>query len=276
MAQKTIAFYHPAGIDSGNGKTLRLDIAPVHVACAVIADGKPYAFEFFELADDINDWSDVFFEIKRNSVLLEHHFDQVFITCNFKEAVMIPVEKSSNAAGEDFLALLFGDNYTDDTKHDKLDTEKPMMNVYRVKKSIHEQALRHFHLYQFKHIYTEIVESLSQNQTPHLLFLQVYQSTFIVTLWDNNQLQFIQTYDYSCPEDIGYHILALLKEYQLQPEDIMLEMSGFIEPHGELHRKLQMLFVNRQFKQIPESLLLPGMLESHHPHTFTPFFNSII
>lgn len=135
MAQKTIAFYPSTAIEPGNGKQMHMEIGPLHVACAVTADGKPYAFEYFELRDDINDWSDVFFELKNDSLLLDKNFGPVNIICNFREALLIPAEKSSNAAIEDYLSLIHGESGKDDIKHDKIATDPAMVNVYRIKKN---------------------------------------------------------------------------------------------------------------------------------------------
>lgn len=273
MAQKTIAFYPSTAIEPGNGKQMHMEIGPLHVACAVTADGKPYAFEYFELRDDINDWSDVFFELKNDSLLLDKNFGPVNIICNFREALLIPAEKSSNAAIEDYLSLIHGESGKDDIKHDKIATDPAMVNVYRIKKTINDQALRHFRLYQLTHVYTGIIAELDQRKTGEtiLLKLQVYPSSAIVVLWSAQKLQFIQTFTFATVEDICFYLLLTLKEYQLSAERVQLEMSGLIEPHGELHKRLQLLFTNRHFHNLPEESLLPGMLEEYHLHTFTPF-----
>jgi len=278
MAQKTIAFYPSAAIEPGNGKVMHMEIGPLHVACALTHEGKPFAFEYFELSDDINDWSDVFFEIKNNSLLLDKHFGTVNIVCNFKEALLIPAEKSSSVATEDYLSLIHGESAKDDIKHDKISTDPAMVNVFRIKKSITDQALRHFRLYQLTHVYSGIIAELDQRKTGDntVLRMQVYPSSIIVVLWSAQKLQFIQTFTYATAEDICYYLLSILKEYELQSQDVQLEMSGFIEPHGELHRRLQHLFSNRHFHNLPEAAILPDMLEEYHPHTFTPFFNTVV
>ena len=106
------------------------------------------------------------------------------------------------------------------------------------------------------------------------LKIQVYPSYFIVVLMIGRQVQMIQTFRFETTEDICFYLLSILQEHGVAINDTSLEMSGFIEPHGELHRRLQQLFNNRHFHNLPETGVLPGMLENNHPHTFTPFFNS--
>lgn len=275
MARKTIAFYPPTPISTGNGKKLRVEIGPYHVACSVSENDQPIAFEFFELDNDINDWSDVFFELKTNSLLLDKNFGPVDICYNFKEALLIPVEKLSSAAAEDYLSLIHGESNRHDTKHDKLLFDQGIVNVYRIKKTINDQAVRHFHLYQVQHIYSDILNKLStrNNGSGIELILQVYPQSIIAVLLIDQKLQFIQTFLYENTEDACFYLLSLLKEYGINTNDVQLDMCGFIAPHGDLHRRIQQLFSRRSFHNIPEAALLPGMMEEYHPHYFTPFFN---
>lgn len=269
-----MAFYTSTPLVTEQGQKLRVEIGPMYVACSISDQQKPLAFEFFELDNDINDWSDVFFEIKNNSQLLDKNTGAVDIFYNFKEALLVPVEKLNSAAAADYLSLIYGESSRHEIKHDKL-ADQSIVNVYRIKKTIIDQAVRHFHLFQAQHVYTEILNQLFARTAipPHFLKIQVYPQSVVAVLMINQQLQMIQTFSFETPEDICFYLLSLLQEHQLKAEDTQIEMSGFIEPHGSLHKRLQQLFTKRSFSNLDESMLLSGMLEAHHPHYFTPFFN---
>ncbi|MBL0882882.1 MAG: DUF3822 family protein, partial [Chitinophagaceae bacterium] len=127
-------------------------------------------------------------------------------------------------------------------------------------------------------IYTTILNELDARteMAPDFLKIMVYPQTIIATLFIQHQLQLIQSFSFETKEDICFYLLSILKEYQLSPEQTHLEMSGFIEPHGELHQYIQQLFPKRSFADTDISMLMPQMLESHHAHYFTPFFNPIV
>lgn len=270
-----MAFYPSAALVTEQGHKLRVEIGPLYVACSIINEHKPLAFEFFELENDINDWSDVFFEIKNNSRLLDKHNGSIDIFYNFKEALLIPVEKLSSAAAVDYLSLIYGESSRHEIKYDKLSDQRGMANVYRIKKTVIDQAVRHFHLFQAQHVYTAILNQLfSRTDIPvNFLKIQVYPQSVIIVLMTEKQLQIIKTFSFETTEDICFYLLSVLQEHKLTVENTTIEMSGFIEPHNDLHKRLQQLFPKRSFSNMDESLLLPGMLESHHPHYFTPFFN---
>lgn len=275
MARKTMAFYPSTPQTAEQGGKLRVEIGSMYVACSVTDHDQPKAFEFFELDNDINDWSDVFFEIKNNSQLLSKHTGSVDILYNFPEVLLVPMEKLSSAAASDYLTLVYGDSSRHEIKHDKISEQLGLVAIYRVKNTIIDQALRHFHLFQAQHVYTPILKGLfaRPDMPVNFLKIQLYHDTLIAVLMINQQLQMIQNFSVETTEDTCYYLLSMLKEHGINAAETQVEMSGFIEPHGELHRKLQQLFSNRHFHNLPEDALLPGMLETYHPHSFTPFFN---
>ncbi|WP_353549947.1 DUF3822 family protein [Sediminibacterium sp. KACHI17] len=275
MARKTMAFYPPTPVVIAPEHQLRVEIGPLYVACSIADQASIYAFEFFELDNDINEWSDVFFEIKNNSVLLDKYSGNIDLCYNFREALIIPGEKMNSAASADFLSLIYGESNRHEQKHDKLADPKNMVNCYRIRKTILDQAVRHFHLFQGHHVYTGMLDQLfaRQDLPDQLLQLRVYPQCFIVVLMIKGQLQLIQSYTFETAADLCFYLLSILKEHTLRPEDTHIEMSGFIEPHGELHQQLQQLFPKRSFSTLAESALIPEMLESYHSHYFTPFFN---
>lgn len=277
MARKTMAFYPSTPPTGEQGRKLRVEIGPLYVACSLTEQDQPGAFEFFELDNDINDWSDVFFEIKNNSQLLKKHTGNVDIVYNFPEVLLVPMEKLSSAAASDYLTLVYGDSAKHEIKHDKLSDQLGMIAIYRVKNTIIDQAVRHFHLFQAHHLYSQITRDLfGRTELPvHFLKIQVYPGTLIAALMINQQLQMIQTFSFETTEDACFYLLSMLKEHGISTQETQIEMSGFIEPHADLHRRLQQLFTNRHFHNLPEESLLPGMLEQYHPHTFTPFFNTV-
>lgn len=276
MARKTWAYYPSTPIAAGQGQKLRVEIGSHYVACYISEEGQPIAFEFFELDNDINEWSDIIFEVKTNSLLLNSHSGNVDIRYNFKEVLLVPMEKLTSAAAADYLTLIYGESLNHEIKHDKIADQAGMLTIYRIRSSIVDQALRHFHLFQAQHVYTDIINQLllRTDLPDNFLKIQVYPNSFISVLLIGRQVQMIQTFSFETTEDICYYLLTILKEHAVAINDTSLEMSGFIEPHGELHRRLQQLFHNRHFQNLPETSLLPGMLENNHSHTFTPFINS--
>lgn len=177
MARMTIAFYPSTPLTGEQGRKLRVEIGQLYVACSITEQDQPIAFEFFELENDINDWSDVFFEIKNNSQLLNKYTGSINIYYNFKDVLLVPTEKLSSAAAEDYLTLIYGDSHKHEIKQDKLSDQSGIIAIYRIKKSIIDQAVRHFHLFQAQHLYTYILKGLFTRSNLPVNFLKVQVST---------------------------------------------------------------------------------------------------
>lgn len=270
-----MAFYPPTPVAIAPEHQLQVEIGSLYVACSIIDQHSIYGFEFFELDNDINEWSDVFFEIKNESLLLDKYSGNVHLCYNFRDALIIPTEKTNSAAAADFLSMVYGESNRHEHKHEKLADPKKMVNCYRIKKTILDQAVRHFHLFQGQHIYTKILNKLfARIDLPDfLLYIQVYPQSFIAVLMINGELHLIQSYSLETSADLCFYTLTMLKEYHINTQDVTIEISGFIEPNGELHQQLQQLFPKQSFNNLPESALIPEMRESYHSHYFTPFFN---
>ena len=123
MARKIIGFYNEGANDSTvTANQLIVEIGHHQFACFVKSggSGEVEAFELFQLDEVMHEWSEVFYEIRQYSMLLNKTYSATHLYYNFEEAVIMPAEQKGIVASEDYLALLFGESERYEMKYDKI------------------------------------------------------------------------------------------------------------------------------------------------------------
>ena len=232
------------------------------------------AFELFQLDKEAGDWPDIFFELRSLSWILDRSCTETHCFFNFREALIIPENKFSITAAEDFLSLVYGETTRDDIKYDTIHATEKMVNAYRIKKTLHEWVGRQFILYQPHHTYTQILSGLFAKEIPLTPFvkLQVYKEHIIVAVTKDSQLQLIQSFSYQNEEDILYHIMNISKQFNINKHAANLEISGRIYADTVLFRQLRTLFREVTVESVHPAVSAAFMPTDFPAHFFTPFY----
>ncbi len=232
------------------------------------------AFELFELDKGTNDWPKIFFELRSLSHILDNTYRETHCYFNFPEAVIIPENKFSISAAEDFLSLVYGESSRDDIKHDTIHAGNTMMNAYRIKKTLHEWVGRQFILYQPHHTYTQILSGLFTKEiaVPTFIKVQLYADHIIAAVTQENKLHLIQSFPYQVDEDILYHIMNIIKQYNIHANAAHIELSGRIQTDTVLYKQLSGLFGETSIESIDADTAAAFTHAEYPLHFFTPFY----
>ena len=232
------------------------------------------AFELYELDKEAGDWPDIFFELRALSRILDRSYAETHCFFNFREALIIPENKFSISAAEDFLSLVYGESTRDDVKHDTIHAGEKMVNAYRIKKTLHEWVGRQFILYQPHHTYTQILSGLFSKEIRVIPFvkLQVYKEHMIAAVTKDGKLQLIQSFSYQTEDDILYHIMNINKQFNIHNNAADLEISGRIQTDSVLFRQLSTLFSDISAESIDPAVSAAFLSTNYPAHFFTPFY----
>lgn len=277
MTQKIIGIYND-GKDTVNVNTdqLIIEIGSRQVACLVkgAISQKVEAFEVFEIEKDTNDRSDIFYEVREASQILSRSFLDTHCYYNFEEAIIMPEQKFSATAAEDYLSLVYGQSNRHDIKYDTLISGSHLVNAYRVRKSIHELVGHHFLLYKPHHTYSNILDDILTRQQldDHFLKIQFYSNHFIIAIIKDKKLQLIQSFQYQIESDILYYILSLIKQFGIDTSHSNLEVSGRYDSGTSMHQQFVKMFGRISFDTIQADGLFALALASYPAHYFAPFY----
>jgi len=277
MARKIIGIYNNAQ-DTATADTgqLIIEIGNSQVACLVkgIVSQKVEEFEVFEIEKGASDWTDIFYEVRGGSQILNRSFRDTHGYYNFEEAVIMPEQKFSATSAEDYLSLVYGESIRHDTRHDTLLSSSHIVNAYRTLKSIHELVGRHFPVYKPHHSYSAILDDIltRDHVESHFLKIQFYSYHFILAFVKDNKLQLIQSFRYQTGDDVLYYMLSLIKQFGIDTSHSNLEVSGMYDPGSPLHQQFVKLFGRISFDTIQVEGAIASALANYPAHYFTPFY----
>ncbi len=235
------------------------------------------AFELYAIESNTNSWFDIFFHLETDSEILNRHFKEVKVYFNFSEALLIPEEKFSISAAEDFLTMIYGDMDNEEMKYELISPKKGIYQVYRLPKDVHHWLVKQFILYQPHHIYANILHKVLNKEPEVGLYMKVecFDKQFIVVLLINGKLQLIQSFAYLVQEDLLYQVMNILQQFAEANTTSHLEISGMINTDSEIFENLTKLFTETSLENIGQGASIFN--NSDHPlHYFTPFYKLTI
>lgn len=279
MVRKIIGYYtegeqSPAGADQ-----LVVEISRHEVVCLVKGNASQEieGFEVFRFDDGASDWSDLFHAIRSASRLLDRNYRDTHCYYNFEESVLIPGQRFTAVAAEDYLDLMFGESTRHEVKYDPINADTHIVNAYRVRKSIHELMGRHFLLYKPHHSYSHIVHDVMtrEERADHFVKAVFYNKHMIVAVVVNAALQLVQSFGFETKDDVLYHLSHIREQFGLDALHSHLEISGMFDNGSILHQQLQSRFGLITF----DTMNMDGVFKSatHQPlHYFTPFYKLVV
>lgn len=119
---------------------------------------------------------------------------------------------------------------TDFVAFDTLDTFD-IVNVYVPLVNVNNYFFDHYDSFTFLHSSTTFIEStLSKERIggPLKMHVQLHKNQIDILVTNGKKVQFCNSFNYTTPEDFIYYILFTAEQLQLNPETLLLQLSGAI------------------------------------------------
>jgi hypothetical protein len=236
------------------------------------------AIELFQLEKTKADWTDIFFEVKQQSHILGFNFASTNIHYNFDESLMLPVEKLSATASEEYLSLVYGIDDRSVIKYDLFKNTVPFVTVYRIKQAVMELLNRNFLLFTAEHVYTSILNDVMDRPSLPAVFLKliVYSQHIVVVLVKDKQLQLIQSFQFQTSDDILYYTLNIVQQSGLSALQTHVEISGLIDRLPSLVEQIRHSFGIVEFDHVPLDGIHQSSAAHYSSYYFTPFYKLMV
>lgn len=232
MLQKTFSIYG----DEIENTQFFIEIGRKHIACFSknISANALTALEFFQLDEyDVNEFDTVLYEVKNNSRLFTTKFETTNLVWNTAECICIPKTYSEATSDHDFFNLMYGEKQETTLFADAI---TDCMVVARIDNHLINSIRNYFpdahYFHQFYFLIKNIQHKNREGNAIHLVF---YPDYFTILASKNSQLQLIQTIAYNTPEEVLYFTLNVQQQYQMVPEDTIVEAYGFIVQGSALY-----------------------------------------
>ena len=113
----------------------------------------------------------------------------------------------------------------------------PVVNIFSVHKKI-EAVLSVQFPDAIVHHATSLQLDKSTGNDATFLYGIFYHNCIKVLLFDGTSLKVVQQFNYNTPVDAAYHLLNCCHQYNFQPAEISLVLSGMIDEQSKLYNEL--------------------------------------
>lgn len=278
MAKKVVSVYGDISIKSPfNSDQLIIEISNYHIACIVKLSigGELSAVEVYSFNSFEEEWYDIFQDVRAKSKILNRGFIDTRVYFNLPETVLIPNDIYKESSAAEYLQLIHGDIINQVIKTDAV-PDHSITIATKIKRGLIDAVNSNLMMITMHNSYRVFIENLmdtKRNYNHSLLKVQLYNDEMLVGLMYDSKLMIVQLYVQSSAEDILYHLLNVLHQYNLKPEESTLELSGNIEIKTPLYENLKKVFPRITFDNPSDDLIKLHDFTKYPKHYLTPFLN---
>ena len=121
---------------------------------------------------------------------------------------------------------------------------------------------------KFWHLYTVVLKNLPSKQE-ELIFIDFKTDEFSLVILNENKLLLCQTFAYTTPDDVLYHLLKCCQQLNLSQKQANIFLSGLIEKDSALYRELYKYFIHLEFESLAGEIKLAEELSAHPQHYYS-------
>ena len=277
MAKKVVSVYGDISIKSPfNSDQLIIEISNYHIACLVKLSigGELSAVEVYSFNSNEEEWYDIFQDIRSRSKILNRGFIDTRVYFNLPETVLIPTDLFKESTASEYLQLIHGDIINQVIKTETVDVTPGITIATKIKRGLLDAVNSNLMMITMHNSYKVFIENLMSPKRAYnhsLLKAQLYNGEILIGLLYNSQLLIAQLYTQNTSEDILYHLLNMLQQYNLKAEETILELSGNIEIKTPLYENLKKVFPRITFDNPSDDQIVLHEFTKYPKHFLTPY-----
>ena len=190
----------------------------------------------------------------------------VTICYDFKESLLVPKAHYKASTAEAMLNLVYAADAENNFKTEVVNG-LPVFNVYAVHKKIEDVLSRQFPGATIHHATSLQLDRIpADDKRVHCIF---FHNSIKVFLFDGAALQFVQQFNYNTPVDAAYHLLNCCEQYNFNPSEVTLMLSGMIDEESKLYTELYRYFLKIEFEKNDKSIELHDRIKFYPSHFFS-------
>lgn len=200
---------------------------------------------------------------------LQKSFNRADITWSFNESILVPSEFFEKNTAAEMLNMVYGDAGDESIKN-QLVLKYNLYNSYRVAAVIENTIINKFpHIHQ-SHQAALLIDFDAADKD--LLYCNFYTDSLTVLLRKNGQLQLIQNFEFTTPEDAVYHLLNVCQSFEVDATQVTLTASGMIDVTSNLYNELYKYFAAVSFTALPGNFNYAEDINNYPAHYFSHLF----
>jgi hypothetical protein len=193
---------------------------------------------------------DLLLNLQTNESILinkEQKTDNVLIYYNFRESILVPSKYYNKDNNSTIIDLMFGQAEDYVLVQDHIESRN-IYNIYRVPEQVHHWFLLHFPQCKFQHS--------SSNQTTEIIEETVIRcivcyGAIKIIFSNQGQIQLVQHYQYSSPEDALYNLLRICETHAVKPNAVKIQLNGLLTTDSSFYDLIYNYFTDIEFYSSP-------------------------
>lgn len=223
----------------------------------------------FTSGQEVHDLAKQLQGICKTDYLLQQSYKKTHIFWEFKESILVPATHMPSASQQEMLNLVYGNAAATETHSDFL-YKHNMHQVYRLPQPVAGVFSQCLPAATRTHVYAALLNT-ALPAGDHL-FTVFYGNTILVMLAKEKQLQIIQQFNYSNPDDCVYHLLNVCKGFDVTAHSVTLHISGLIDEASALYAAIYKYFLHIHFDTLPKGYDCCAEIKAHPVHFFSHLF----
>jgi hypothetical protein len=198
-----------------------------------------------------------------------HHFRKIYVTWCFSENIIVPHQYFDAANASEMLQLVYGD-VMPGTIQNELVTTHNLHTVYKIPAAV-KTVFNNWVPFCIQSHQSSLLINFDKGNKD-LLYCNFYPEYLTVVLRKNGQLQIIQNFEFSIPEDAIYHLLNVCQSFEVDAPQTTLTISGMVDANSNLYNELYKYFLKIDFTTLPESFNYTEEIKNSPAHYFSHLF----
>lgn len=263
MVQKTFSLYS----ENAPFSSLFVEVGKGQLTFWVkgVESSKVHALELFEFEYfDVNDFADIFREIKLLSKLAVDSYKEVKVIWENEECLLVPAAYATASSGDAYLEAIYGVAVNDVLVENK---REEVATIFRVNKESKEVVSRQYPFATHIHKY-EMARNLVKDGSA-LIF---YRDHFLMAISKDGNLLLLRNFDYETPEDVVYHFIHACTQYDIPIDEMVVTISGLVDTNSALYSELYKYVKELKVDSYDEAEVEADTFKDYPAHYFSPFF----
>ena len=234
---------------------------------------------YYVLSHDSRNLAEAIRDIIDAQNQLHNEFREAVVVYNFPEGTLIPDLAYHHDVNRDLMDLLFG-NLKKGLVLSEKNTHADVHTLYRVPAAVHSLMQQKFAAGKYWHIYTLWLSSLESGSIPEgqHMYLVFAADKVLAAVYRDKQLLLLQSFSYTTPEDVVYHLLHCCEKLSLSQDECELHISGFIDEDSALFNEIKKYFLKPEFDPAqvrPEESSTADELPTEYPSHYFSYLQKL-
>jgi hypothetical protein len=201
--------------------------------------------------------------------LQHHHFKKIHLNWCFNESILVPHEYFDATKAANMIELVYGDAMPG-TVQNELVTSHNLHLLYKIPALVKTVFANWAPFCIQTHQNSVVLNFYKENKD--LLYCHFYTEHLTILLRKKGQLQIIQNFDFTTPEDVAYQLLNVCRSFEVAANAATLVVSGMIDTNSNLYNELYKYFLKIDFAALPVNFNYTSKIKEHPAHYFSHLF----